>query len=70
MRSCGYRDLSAANDLTKDEAARSEACMTQQGFALDTRSYRPDNCYGQNSPYPCNRLWGGEKPKLQPVKRN
>jgi hypothetical protein len=69
MRSCGYRDLALANDLSKEAAARSEECMSQKGFRLNLSSYRLGNCYGTNSPYLCNRLWGGEKPGLQPVRK-
>jgi hypothetical protein len=69
MQSCGYKDLALANDLTKEQAARSEACMSQKGFGLNLSSYRPNNCYGANSPYLCNRLWGGDKPTLQPVRK-
>jgi len=69
MRSCGYKNLVLANDLTKDEAAYSEECMNRKGFKLNLSSYRADNCYGPNSPYLCNRLWQGEKPVPQPVRK-
>lgn len=69
MQSCGYKNLALGNDLSKEEIAHSEACMSRQGFRLDLNSYRPGNCYGPNSPYLCNRLWGGEKPKPQPVRK-
>lgn len=65
MRSCGYNNLALANDLTKEQASQSEACMSQKGFVLNLSSYRLNNCYGANSPYLCNKLWGGNKPALQ-----
>ena len=67
MRDCGYDDVSWANDLSRDEAARAEACMKAKGFELDLSSYRPHNCYG-NAPYLCKRLWGGQAPQAVEVK--
>jgi hypothetical protein len=68
MASCGYRDTALANDLDVKEAASAERCMQDRGYVLDTSSYRPNNCYGPNSPYLCNRLWGGKKPQPVPVR--
>jgi hypothetical protein len=67
MWSCGYRNVATANDLSAAEAATAEACMKGLGYKLDLSSYKPNNCYGQNSPYFCNRYWGGGKPAMVPV---
>jgi hypothetical protein len=70
MQLCGYKNTTIANDLSEIEATSAEKCMQAKGYSLDTSSYRPNNCYGQNSPYLCNRLWGGKKPKSIPVRAN
>lgn len=67
MRDCGYEDVRRANDLSKGEAARAEACMKAKGFELDLSTYRPHNCYG-HAPYFCKRLWGGQAPQAVEVK--
>lgn len=67
MRSCGYRNVATANDLSVTEAAYAETCMKGLGYKLDLSSYKPNNCYGQNSPYFCNRYWRGGKPAMVPV---
>ncbi|NMM10750.1 MAG: hypothetical protein HHJ16_10790 [Polaromonas sp.] len=68
MESCGYKNTTLANDLNESEVVSAERCMQNKAYSLDTSSYRPNNCYGQNSPYLCNRLWGGKKPQLVPVR--
>lgn len=68
MRLCGYKDTRLANDISQSEAAQAEQCMVAKGYALDLKSYRPNNCYGNNSPYLCNRFWGGQKPQPVPVR--
>lgn len=68
MKLCGYKDVRLANDLKPAEIQTAEGCMKEKGFSLDLSSYRPNNCYGSNSPYLCNRFWGGAKPVLVPVR--
>jgi len=68
MKSCGYKNTLHANDINNETIYFAEKCMRDKGYVLDTSSYRPNNCYGQNSPYLCNRLWGGQKPQLIGVK--
>lgn len=67
MQSCGYKDTATANDLSEQEVIAAETCMVSNGYVLDKSSYRPNNCYGKNSPYLCNKLWGGGKPESIPV---
>lgn len=69
MKSCGYKDTVLANDLNEQEIVLAEKCMKSRGYELDLSSYQPNNCYGRNSPYLCNRLWGGKKPELVPVRQ-
>ncbi len=68
MKLCGYKDTRLANDISQSEAVQAEQCMTDKGYRLDLSSYRPNNCYGNNSPYLCNHLWGGQKPQFVPVR--
>ncbi len=68
MQSCGYKDTRLANDLSNQDIAIAENCMKSKGYVLDTSSYKPDNCYGPNSPYLCNKFWGGKKPVPTPVR--
>jgi hypothetical protein len=70
MRSCGYRNVVTANDISTTEASSAEACMIGLGYKLDLSSYKSNNCYGQNSPYFCNRYWGGGKPVMVPVRQD
>lgn len=67
MKDCGYKDVVLANDISAQAASDAESCMKGRGFKLDLSSYRPNNCYGKNSPYLCKALWNGETPKLQPA---
>ncbi|GLP99668.1 MAG TPA: hypothetical protein EYM37_09060 [Methylophaga aminisulfidivorans] len=71
MRECGYgKDVQSGADLPNSKIAPLHLCMEEKGYKFDFSSFRANNCYGTNAPYPCRAYWGGGNAQWEEVKPN
>lgn len=71
MSVCGYgKNIATGVDLTNEQIPKIHACMKSKGYSFDSSSYRPNNCYGPNAPYPCRAYWGGGQSQSIAVQPN
>ena len=68
MRECGYgKDVQSGADLPNSKIAPLHLCMEEKGYKFDFSSFRANNCYGTNAPYPCRAYWGGGNAQWEEV---